>query len=76
MIRLDLIGVPKHHEQQKSLIGDEKHENLEINTESTNQVTDKKNMVKLVLQNKQICILKSHKFASNTKNTVVKSPKT
>ena len=28
------------------------------------KITDKKNMVKLVLQNKQICILKSHKFAS------------
>ena len=33
-------------------------------------------MVKLVLQNKQICILKSHKFASSTKNTVIKSPET
>ena len=33
-------------------------------------------MVKLALQNKQICILKSYKFASNTKNTVLKWPKT
>ena len=39
-------------------------------------MTDKRNMVRLVLRSKQICILKSYKFASSTKNTVAKSSKT
>ena len=41
-------------------------ENLETNTESTNKNHWQKNMVRLVLQNKQNYILKSHKFAVNT----------
>ena len=49
-------------------------ENLEIDIKSTTKITDK-NMVKLVLQKKQIRISKSHKFASNTKNTVVNHQK-
>ena len=39
-------------------------ENLEANTESTNQNHWQKDMMKLVLQNKRICVWKSHKFAS------------
>ena len=40
------------------------------------KISDKKNMSKLALQNDQICILKSHKFESSIKNTVIKSTKT
>ena len=45
-------------------------ENLETNTESTNKNHWQKNMVRLVIQNKQNYILKSHKFASSTKNAL------
>ena len=40
------------------------------------KITDKKNMVKVVLQQKQVYNVKSSKFALITKNTMVKSPKT
>ena len=72
----DQIGAPKNHQKNNAL--SEAKSNGKLRNQhwkyKPKSLTDKKNMVKLVLQNKQIYILKSHKFAS-TKNTVVKSPK-
>ena len=50
-------------------------ENLETETETKKtKITDKPNMVILVLQHKQIDILKSSRVALRTKSTMVKSP--
>ena len=52
-------------------------ENLETSTESEKtKITEKNNMIKLVLQRKQICHVKLNTFALSTSNTSVKSPKT
>ena len=73
----DQMGAPKHHQQPKWLIVDRSNWKLRNqHWKYKPKSLTKKNMVKLVLQNKQISILKSHKFASNIKKIVEKSPKT
>ena len=68
-LKMMILVLPK----VRKILLDKAVENLES---KKTKITDKKNMVKLVLQHKQICNVKLSTLALSTKITIIKSPKT